>query len=108
MLPFIENAFKHGVSNQLSDGWVRIDILMQEDMLVLKVENSKNTILPEQKSVSGIGLQNVQKRLELIYPGRYSLQLMNEDETYLAILKITLTETELQKKITIPSQLLVV
>lgn len=109
MLPFVENAFKHGVSNQLSDGWIRIDILMQEETLVLKVENSKNIMhTPEQKPVSGIGLLNVRKRLELIYPDRYSLQLLDEEETYLAILKITLTEAELQKPITIPDQFVTV
>jgi sensor histidine kinase YesM len=109
MLPFVENAFKHGVSNQLSDGWIRIDILMQDDTLVLKVENSKNTMLtPGQKPVSGIGLQNVRKRLELIYPDRYSLQLLDDVETYLAILRITLTETELQKPVIIPDQLVTV
>ena len=109
ILPFVENAFKHGVSNQLSGGWVRVDILLQENILVLKVENSKNTALEtEQRSVSGIGLQNVRKRLDLIYPNRYSLQSMDEDETYLSILRITLSETELQKQITIPDQLVAV
>lgn len=109
MLPFVENAFKHGVSNQLSGGWVRVDILLQNDTLVLKVENSKNTtLIPEQKSVSGIGLQNVKKRLELIYPDRFSLQSMDEGETYLSILKITLPETPLPKKIIIPDQLVTI
>jgi two-component system, LytTR family, sensor kinase len=98
LLPFVENSFKHGVSNQLSGGWIRIDILIQENTLVLKVENSKNIFPAEDKPVSGIGLQNVRKRLDLIYSDCYSLQLLDEDETYLVILKITIPGVCMRKR----------
>lgn len=90
LLPFVENSFKHGLSNRISGGWIRIDILTQEDTLIMKVENSKNINDPEKsiKPVSGIGLQNVKKRLELIYPDRHVLQIMDEDETYLVVLRL--------------------
>jgi two-component system, LytTR family, sensor kinase len=96
ILPFVENSFKHGVSNQLLKGWVRIDISVQENTLIVKVENSKTTddIRKMIRPASGIGLQNVKKRLELIYPGRYQLQLIDEEETYLVILKLELGERE--------------
>jgi two-component system, LytTR family, sensor kinase len=94
ILPFVENSFKHGVSNQISKGWVRIDISVQDDQLVVKVENSKtiNDIDKVIKPASGIGLQNVKKRLELIYPNRYQLQLVDEEESYLVVLKLQLPE----------------
>ncbi|SKC48241.1 sensor histidine kinase [Ohtaekwangia koreensis] len=98
ILPFVENSFKHGVSNQLSGGWIRIDILIQENTLVLKVENSKNIFPPEDKPVSGIGLKNVRKRLDLIYADCHSLQLLDEDETYLVILKITIPGICMRKR----------
>jgi sensor histidine kinase YesM len=98
LLPFVENSFKHGVSNQLSGGWIRIDILIQENTLLLKVENSKNIFPAEDKPVSGIGLQNVRKRLDLIYSDCYSLQLLDEDETYLVILKITIPGVCMRKR----------
>jgi two-component system, LytTR family, sensor kinase len=41
---------------------------------------------------SGVGLNNVKRRLEHLYPNRYSLQMFNEQDTYMAILKVTLTE----------------
>jgi membrane protein implicated in regulation of membrane protease activity len=94
ILPFVENCFKHGVSHQVDDSWIRIDISMQQSMLVLKIENSLNTDgIQATRKISGIGLQNVKKRLELIYPQRYHLQLLNEEESFLVILKLELDKT---------------
>jgi LytS/YehU family sensor histidine kinase len=91
LLPYIENCFKHGVCNQIDKVWVRIDILVQDEQLVLKVENSKS-YFPEDltRKKSGIGLYNARKRLDLIYKDCYNLQIFNEDETFLVILKIQL------------------
>nr|WKN39720.1 histidine kinase [Tunicatimonas sp. TK19036] len=72
-LPFVENAFKHGVSTQ-SDSHIRISIRQQERALYLEVQN---TIFPGKSAVpeesSGIGLVNTRRRLDLLYPNRYSL-----------------------------------
>ena len=95
ILPFVENSFKHGVSNQLSRGWIRIDIQVQESTLVIKVENSKEAGKGNTKPLSGIGLQNVRKRLDLIYHNHHSLQIINEEELYLVILKIEYNKTKL-------------
>jgi two-component system LytT family sensor kinase len=93
ILPFVENSFKHGVSNLLSSGFIRIDISVQEETLVIKVENSK--VPPDvPRPTSGIGLKNVKKRLDLIYPDRYSLQFFNEEDFYLVILKIDRVKTQ--------------
>jgi sensor histidine kinase YesM len=91
LLPYIDNFFKHGVCNQIDKVWVRIDILVQDEQLVLKVENSKS-YFPEDltRKKSGIGLYNARKRLDLIYKDCYNLQIFNEDETFLVILKIQL------------------
>jgi two-component system, LytTR family, sensor kinase len=93
ILPFIENSFKHGVSNQLSSAWVRIDVAVQDNLLVVKVENSKITNKVDKiiTPVSGIGLVNVKKRLEHIYPNRYQLQIIDEVESYLVILKLEIS-----------------
>jgi two-component system LytT family sensor kinase len=100
ILPFVENSFKHGVHNQLAQSWVRVDILLQENTLVVKVENSTGAT-PEATSTprpfSGIGLQNVKKRLALIYPGRHTLQIHAEAETFLVVMKIELSEVPVRK-----------
>jgi sensor histidine kinase YesM len=102
LLPFVENSFKHGLSNRISGGWVRIEILLQGNMLVMKVENSKSVPEKEKsiKPVSGIGLRNVKKRLELIYPERYNLQIMDDEETFLVVLKIQLEGRIRKQRIT--------
>jgi sensor histidine kinase YesM len=91
ILPFVENCFKHGVSKQINHSWIRIDIAAGDNILTIKVENSK---IPElstaKKAESGIGLENVRKRLALIYPDRYQLDIHDEDESYLVVLKLNI------------------
>jgi len=91
LLPFVENCFKHGVSKQINHSWIRIDISSNDSVLTIKVENSKISEVPNvMKVVSGIGLQNVRKRLSLIYPDRHQLDIHDEDESYLVVLKINI------------------
>ena len=87
-LPFVENAFKHGQTEDWENSWVNVELELQDDWIIFKVENSKpqNQISPAPKS--GIGLQNVQKRLELIYENEYDLQFFNEEDSFLVVLKI--------------------
>ncbi|GAB3915960.1 sensor histidine kinase [Larkinella terrae] len=98
ILPFVENSFKHGVNRQLDSVWVRVDVLTNDNALIFKIENSKAVdpaaSIPEVQS--GIGLRNVRKRLDIIYGTRYSLQLFNEEDTYLVVLKIELEPSDLE------------
>ena len=77
-LPFVENAFKHGVS-AVQDGFIDIKINQQDSVVDLQVVN---TIIKEQSNNleegSGIGLNNTRRRLDLLYPGKYELSI-NED-----------------------------
>ena len=65
MLPFLENAFKHGTSEQIEKPWLSIDISVKSDTLRCKIANSKNEFVPYREN--GIGITNVKKRLEFIY-----------------------------------------
>ncbi|UII20375.1 sensor histidine kinase [Fulvivirga ligni] len=80
LIPFVENAFKHGVSQTADCSWVRVDLVIKDDDLSLLVEN-KLPENPEQvKSFkSGVGLENVKKRLQLLYPDRHRLAIHQED-----------------------------
>lgn len=93
LLPFVENAFKHGLSQQLSDAWLQIQLTVTAGELIFKVENSKPH-KPDETPATGIGLPNVAKRLELIYPGRHRLRQLNGEGTYLATLTLELTTTD--------------
>jgi sensor histidine kinase YesM len=94
LLPFVENGFKHGLSNRLTGGWLRIDLSRQGDVLLIKVENSKAAQQKEAVLRSGIGLQNVRSRLDLIYGNQYKLDIVNEEEVYLVVLKLTCKRTD--------------
>ena len=77
-LPFVENAFKHGVS-ATQPSHINILVEQKDTVLELKVVN---TVIKEQsnnlEAGSGIGLNNTRRRLDLLYPGKYTL-LINED-----------------------------
>ncbi|MBF9254007.1 histidine kinase [Pontibacter sp. 172403-2] len=95
LLPFVENAFKHGVSTETTNAWVRIDVKMQDNLLVLLVENCKcgdNTRKSPRDMASGIGLKNLQRRLELLYDGCFTLETEDETDSYAARLELDLGE----------------
>jgi len=93
ILPFVENAFKHGVSEELDKSWISIGLHRKGELLTLKVENSK-TIQHEQDDhfeyKKGIGLKNVKRRLEILYPEGYSLDIHQSHESFLVVLKLNL------------------
>ena len=76
ILPFLENAFKHGTSEQLERPWMSVDIAVKDHLLQCKVVNSKNEFVPFHDN--GVGINNVRKRLEFLYPGKHNLTLADE------------------------------
>jgi two-component system sensor histidine kinase AlgZ len=107
ILPFIENAFKHGASEATGQVWVNIDIAVRDNWVKLKVSNNN-----PQKKASGdesprIGLDNVTKRLNLLYPGTHYLKIMEEEEAFLIVLDVELTPVMQPAKQTLSSQQLV-
>ncbi|MGX5691371.1 sensor histidine kinase [Arcticibacter tournemirensis] len=75
LLPFVENAFKHGVS-ALQPGYINIDINVNARILKLDIRNtvySERSVVLEEES-SGIGMNNTRRRLDLLYPGKYTLE----------------------------------
>ncbi len=91
-ITFLENAFKHGVSNSNPKAWVNVQLNLQDNQCIYVVENSKiKSAKPEAEEKSGIGLQNVKRRLELSYPGRHELVVQDQEEKYIVTLKLTLS-----------------
>jgi len=88
MLPFLENAFKHGTSEQLEKPWLSVDISVKNENLRCKIANSKNEIVPV--SNQGIGIQNVKKRLSFLYPEKHELKMNDEGNFFVVSLLIDL------------------
>jgi sensor histidine kinase YesM len=88
MLPFIENAFKHGISESRFESYVYIEISVVNWQLIYTVENSKDGV-PKQVSKKNIGLVNVRRRLELTYK-EYALDIRDEEHSYRVNLSLNL------------------
>ncbi|MCE3226337.1 MAG: hypothetical protein K0S32_888 [Bacteroidetes bacterium] len=86
LINFIENVFKHGLSDEQSV--IRIHIKIENDKLILITENKIAT--GKKDDVSGIGLANVKKRLDIVYPGAYKLAITAQEKMYKVELEINL------------------
>jgi hypothetical protein len=90
LIPFVENAFKHGVVS-VSDPCIRIHVKETGHTLELSVENKYNISYDEVKdATSGIGLDNVTRRLELLYPDAHLLQTESHEDWYIVHLRLQL------------------
>jgi two-component system LytT family sensor kinase len=89
LLPFVENAFKHGASESRFDSFIRIQVKLQLGRLTFTIENTKENHISEEIR-DNIGLCNVRRQLELMYR-EYDLQLQNEPHIFSVRLYINLT-----------------
>ncbi len=91
-IPFLENSFKHGLNNQLGDGYVKILLKILEDEIHFSIDNSKVETAPKPtgKKSGGIGLVNVRRRLNLVYPNSHELSVKDSPTNYYVDLKIKL------------------
>ncbi|WP_406683805.1 sensor histidine kinase [Seonamhaeicola sp. MEBiC1930] len=93
LLSFIENAFKHGVHKNIGEIKITIDFVIKKDFLYFTIINPmpkySETIEPINNQSSGIGLENVKKRLKLGYEDDdYKLIIRNKDDNFIVKLKI--------------------
>jgi len=98
LIPFVENSFKHGTSRTLTHPWVKLEIHIEHDFLELKLSNNKPEVSQEITNKKGIGLSNVKKRLQLLYPDTHSLTILENDMSYDVFLKIALNHENYKVK----------
>ncbi len=90
LIPFVENAFKHGVG-MIREPMIKIQILLSDNQLIFNVLNKFNKETEEQKDFdSGIGLKNVARRLELVYGKEHKLKAVAENDLFVVNLNINL------------------
>lgn len=91
-IPFLENSFKHGLNNHISKGFVNIKMKIKNREVDFFIENSKPDTPPVQspRRSGGIGLVNVKRRLDLLYPRQYELQIDDTPKSYAVTLKLDL------------------
>jgi len=86
-LPFIENAFKHGISNR-AFSFIHIEMGVKDDCINFKCSNSLFPGNVQAEGASGIGLENVKKRLRLLYPGQHELKIVGDGSAFIVELLI--------------------
>ena len=93
LMPFIENSFKHGINNQISRGFVYLHIKIENSHLTMTLDNSKTPFMPkiDTKKSGGIGLINVKRRLDILYPNHYTLDIEENPDTYRVNINIQLS-----------------
>lgn len=96
LMPFIENAFKHvSKFNKDIKNWIKIEISFKENQMIFKIANSisENVITSgEIVEYNGLGLKNVKRRLNLLYPDEHSIKIVKSDTMYEVTLFLNLKE----------------
>lgn len=93
LIPFLENSFKHGASRQAKSPFVEARIDIQDACFFFTISNSFNNEETVGDSYAeGIGLKNVQRRLDLLYPGKHSLKIERNEGVFTVKLKVIWSE----------------
>ena len=92
--PFIDNAFKHGIRNPAPSPYIHVFIQFQPELLRFKIANNFDSTLPGKTSKSsGIGLKNIERRLEFLYStGEYKYEIIRTEDTFTIQLEVQLKQ----------------
>ncbi|HEV8273463.1 MAG TPA: histidine kinase [Chitinophagaceae bacterium] len=90
LLPFIENSFSQCESNA-EQSWMNLELRIEDHLFTMKLMNGFDMDKSEQ-GISSVEIINVQKRLELLYPGNHEIKMYTEQEISMTLLKINLGE----------------
>jgi sensor histidine kinase YesM len=91
LLPFVENSIKHGTGEQLDKSWISLHLHVEGDVLTFKMINSMEERGVVLAGGSGLGLQNVRRRLSLLYPD-HQLKITAEENTFLVSLSLRMAK----------------
>jgi LytS/YehU family sensor histidine kinase len=92
MIPFVENCFKHGASVMRGKQWIKLVINISNDQLDFNLSNSRPSQTIDINNKKGIGLINVQKRLQLLYPEDHLLKIESLSDTYVVHMQLSLQQ----------------
>jgi len=88
LIPFVENAIKHSHIEKIKDAFIHIYLEVSSELIHFKIENSIPQIAINKDKTGGIGLENIQKRLAIVYTNTHELTIDEQDNTFTVILLI--------------------
>jgi len=95
LMPFLENSFKHGVNEMTEQAWISLDLDVSNPNLRFKLINGKPSEHCGAKDSFLVGLVNVQRRLQLLYPNAHELRITEDSDTFVVVLVIQLDKLKL-------------
>src|SRR5215204_2718848 len=91
LITFLENAFKHGAKGSSANTFIKLDIKVEKHELNFTVENNKGVIDEVNNGdQNGLGLENVKRQLELLYPGKHLLNIKDQPDRFVVALQLSL------------------
>lgn len=91
LLPFVENAFKHSDLDDQGNGWLSIELTLEENQVYFAVKNSLPQSTRQKDTTGGIGIENVSRRLSMLYPDKHRLVISEKERTFSVTLDLTLS-----------------
>jgi len=93
LMTFVENAFKHVSKHKDTGNWINVQLQVADNQLYVDIVNSKSAERnTDVVTYGGIGLKNVQRRLDLVYPGQYELDIKNNPDSFVVKCRLQLSE----------------
>jgi sensor histidine kinase YesM len=89
LLPLVENSFKFGIKGDIENTFIHINLTQNYDVLIFDIENNYSENLLEVNEYSGLGLDNIKKNLEIVYPKSHDLKISKTKDTFKVVLKLT-------------------
>lgn len=89
LLPLVENSFKYGIKGDISNTFIRMNLKQKKDEFIFDIENNLSENLLEANEHSGLGLENIKKNLEIVYPKSHDLKIFKTKDTFKVVLKLT-------------------
>lgn len=92
LISIVENAFKHGASGSINSPIIKIKILLNDLKLQFEVSNSKSLVVQKDETnyKKGIGLKNTKKQLELLYPSKHEIKVIEDKDSFTVKLNVDL------------------
>jgi len=94
ILPLVENAFKHGVEKLINEAWINMEAYIKGNTFVFKISNNKPLEMENEKSTAkygNIGLPNIKKRLNILYPKRHKFKITNIEDVFIVTMELTIS-----------------
>jgi LytS/YehU family sensor histidine kinase len=98
MIPFVENSFKHGASKTMDKAKIQLSISTRHEWLEFTLSNNIYPFLETDEGRVKIGLKNVRKRLQILYPDKHQIQFHSINEIFTVCMKIYLGKLKPDQK----------